>query len=59
MLDNHTFTVMLDLKHRDPQTLETERIHFFLGKRWLIRIHSASVHLIDVVERLFKIKITK
>lgn len=56
MLDNHTFTVMLDIKHKDPKTLETEAIYFFLGTRWLITIHSEIVHLKEVVERLFKIK---
>ena len=56
VLDNHTFTVMLDIKHKDPKTLETEAIYFFLGTRWLITIHSEIVHLKEVVERLFKIK---
>ena len=46
---------MLDIKHRDPKTLETEGIHFFLGKDWLITIHSAVVHLKEEVERLFKV----
>ncbi len=55
MLDNHTFTVMLDIKHRDPKTLETEGIHFFLGKDWLITIHSTVIHLKEEVEKLFKI----
>ena len=55
VLDDHTFTVMLDIKHRDPKTLETEGIHFFLGKDWLITIHSAVVHLKEEVERLFKV----
>ena len=55
VLDDHTFTVMLDIKHKDPKTLETEGIHFFLGKDWLITIHSAVVHLKEEVERLFKV----
>jgi len=31
LLDNQTFTVMLDMKNKDPKTLETEGIYFFLG----------------------------
>jgi Mg2+ and Co2+ transporter CorA len=56
LLDNHTFTVILDMKNRDPKTLETEGIYFFLGRKWLITIHSSEVKLKDLVERLFKVK---
>jgi magnesium transporter len=56
VLDNHTFTVMLDIKHKDPKMLETEAIYFFLGTWWLITIHSEIVHIKEIVERLFEIK---
>ena len=29
LLENQTFTVMLDVKNKDPKTLETEGIYFF------------------------------
>jgi magnesium transporter len=29
VLENHTFTVMLDMKNKDPKTLETEGIYLF------------------------------
>lgn len=54
--DNHTFTVMLDMKNKDPETLITEAIYFFLGKNWLITVHSSDVDLMQIVERLFNIK---
>ena len=30
LLDSHTFTVMFDIKNRDPKILETEGIYFLL-----------------------------
>jgi len=56
LLDNHTFTVMLDMKNKDPKTLETEGIYFFLGRKWLITIHYPEVNLKELVERLFRVK---
>ena len=56
LLDNYTFTVMLNMKNKDPLTLETEGIYFFLGKHWLITLHSSKVNLKDEVENLMKVK---
>ena len=55
-LDNHTFTVVVDMKNKDPETLLTEAVYFFLGKNWLVTIHSNEVNLKQIVERLFKIQ---
>lgn len=55
-LGNHTFTVIVDMKNKNPETLQVEAIYFFLGKNWLITIHSSEVNLEELVERLFKIK---
>jgi len=56
VLENHTFTVMLDMKNKDPKTLVTEGVYFFLGRHWLITIHSPEVDLKELVERLLKVK---
>lgn len=56
ILDNYTFTVMLDMKNKDPKTLEIEGIYLFLGRHWLITIHSSEVNLKEVVENLLKVK---
>jgi magnesium transporter len=56
VLDNQKFTVVLDMKNKDPKTLETEGIYFFLGRKWLITIHSLEVNLKEIVERLFRVK---
>lgn len=50
-LDNHTFTVVVDMKNKDPETL-LEAVYFFLGKNWLVTIHSNEVNLKQIVERL-------
>ena len=55
-LGNHTFTVIVDMENKNPETLQVEAIYFFLGRNWLITIHSSEVNLEELVERLFKIK---
>ena len=54
VLENHTFTVILDMKNKDPKTLDIEGIYVFLGRHWLITIHSQQVNLKEMVEKLFK-----
>ena len=55
-LDKHTFTVMVDMKNKDPETLIVEAVYFFLGKNWLITLHSSEINLKQIVDRLFNIK---
>lgn len=54
--DKHTFTVVVDMKNKDPETLLTEAVYFFLGKNWLLTIHSHEVDLKQIVDRLFNIQ---
>jgi magnesium transporter len=54
--DNHKFTLMLDMKNKDPETLVTEAIYFFVGKNWLITVHTSQVDLMNIVERIFNIR---
>src|SRR6476619_2969925 len=56
VLDNHSFTVILDIKNKDPKTLETDGIYLFLGRHWLITIHKSEVKLKEMVERLLTVK---
>ena len=44
-LDNHTFTVLVDMKNKDPETRLVEAVYFFLGRNWLITIHSSEIDL--------------
>ena len=54
--DKHTFTVVVDMKNKDPETLLIEPVYFFLGKNWLVTIHSPEVNVKPIVERLFNIQ---
>ena len=54
--DKHTFTVVVDMKNKDPETLLTEGVYLFLGKNWLVTIHSPEVDVKQIVERLFNIQ---
>ena len=56
VLEDHSFTVILDIKYKDPKTLETEGIYLFLGRHWLITAHSSQINIKDLVERLLNIK---
>jgi magnesium transporter len=54
VLDNHTLTIILDMKNKDPKTLDTEGVYIFLGRHWMITIHSQQVNLKEMVEKLLK-----
>jgi magnesium transporter len=54
--DDHTFSVLLEMKNKDPETLLVEAIYFFVGKNWLITVHSTDVNLMQIAERIFHIK---
>ena len=54
--DKHTFTVLVDMKNKDPETLLIEAVYFFLGKNWLVTIHSPEVDVKQIVDRLFNIQ---
>lgn len=56
LFDKHTFTIMVDIKNKDPETLVIEPIYFFLGRHWLITIHSKDVNLKEIVDKLFNVK---
>jgi magnesium transporter len=55
-LNKHTFTVMVDMKNKDPETLLVEPVYFFLGRNWLITVHSSQINLKQIVERLLKVQ---
>src|SRR5918996_4391048 len=53
LLENHTFTVFLNMKYKSIDNLDTEAVYFFLGRGWLITIHSSNVDLITRVRKMF------
>jgi magnesium transporter len=54
LLEDHTFSILLDLKYKDSQTVVTEGIYLFCGKNWLITIHSAEVDLVQSTRKLLE-----
>ena len=52
LLEDHKFTIILDLKYKNSQTVVTEGIYLFCGKNWLITIHSAEVDLLQSTRKL-------
>jgi magnesium transporter len=56
VLDNHKFTIILDIKYKTFEDLATESIYLFHGSNWLITIHSDKVDLLTNVKILFEQK---
>jgi magnesium transporter len=56
VLDNHTFTIILDIEYKERKNLAIEVIYLFLGTNWLITIHSPIVDLMATVNRILEEK---
>jgi magnesium transporter len=56
VLDNYTFTLILDLKYKSFGTLVTGAVYLFCGRGWLITIHSSEVDLMVNTHILFEQK---
>ena len=56
LLDKHTFTILLDIKFKDSQTVVTEGVYLFCGKNWLITIHPSEVDLAKSIRKLLEHK---
>lgn len=54
LLDNHTFTILLDIKFKDSLTVLTEGVYLFCGKNWLITIHTSEVDLAKSIRKLLE-----
>jgi magnesium transporter len=54
LLDNHTSTILLDIKFKDSQTVVTEGVYIFCGKIWLITIRPSEVDLAKSIRKLLE-----
>lgn len=52
-LDNQKFTILVQLKYKNIENLETNPIYFFVGKKWLITIHSENVDILSKAYNTF------
>src|SRR5215211_595584 len=56
VVDNHKFALALDMKFKDATTLVTEGVYLFVGRGWLVTIHSDKVDLQTSILTLFEQK---
>jgi magnesium transporter len=56
VVDNHKYALALDIKFKDARTLVTEAVHLFVGRGWLVTIHSDKVDLQSRILTLFEQK---
>src|SRR5688500_4528638 len=54
VLKNCTFTLLLSIKFKTLQTIETEAVYMFIGKNWLITIHSSQSNLKQKIDQIFE-----
>lgn len=54
VLKNCTFTLLLSIKFKTLQTIETEAVYMFIGKNWLITIHSSESNLKQKIDQIFE-----
>jgi len=54
VLNNHKFTIILEMKFKDAATLHNEAIYIFSGRGWLVTIHSKNIDLRSKVLALFE-----
>jgi magnesium transporter len=54
VLQNYIFTLVLSIKFKTLETLETEAIYMFIGKNWLITIHSSQINLKEKTRQIFE-----
>jgi magnesium transporter len=59
VLADHTFTIFLFIRYKSSENLDTEAVYFFLGRGWLITIHSSNVDLTATVRKMFEEKNTR
>ena len=54
VLESYIFTILLNIKFKTLQTLETEAVYLFFGKNWLITIHSSQINLKEKTRQIFE-----
>ena len=54
VLESYIFTILLNIKFKTLQTLETEAVYLFFGTNWLITIHSSQINLKKKTQQIFE-----
>ena len=50
MLDNHSFSILLDIRFKTIKQLLIEGIYIFVGHNWIITLHSSQVEIFTTVK---------
>jgi magnesium transporter len=54
VLQNYTFTLLLSIRFKTLQILETEAVYIFIGKNWLITVHSSKIKLKQIIRQILE-----
>jgi magnesium transporter len=54
VLQKYIFTLLLSIRFKTLQAIETEAIYMFIGKNWLITIHSSTINLKQMTRQIFE-----
>lgn len=54
VLQNYTFTLLLSIRFKTLQIIETEAVYIFIGKNWLITIHSSKIKLKQIIRQILE-----
>ena len=54
VLQNYTFTLLLSIRFKTLQIIETEAVYILIGKNWLITIHSSKIKLKQIIRHILE-----
>ena len=59
MLNNHLFSIILDIRFKTIKQLLIEGIYIYVGKNWMITLHSSEVKIFSTIKDILEKKNTK
>lgn len=54
VLQNYIFTLLLSIRFKTLQIIETEAVYILIGKNWLITIHSSKIKLKQIIRQILE-----
>ena len=59
MLNNHIFSIILDIRFKTIKQLLIEGIYIYVGPNWIITLHSSEVKIFSTIKDILEKKNTK
>ena len=56
ILDNHIFSILLDIRFRTIKQLLIEGIYIYVGQNWIITLHSSEVEIFSTIKDIIEKK---